>query len=246
MTFTPTLERISQGDTSFLRDPNAAELGLVVAFSDRTGGVSAAPWNWLNLSDGVGDDEAAVNSNRSRVARALGFDEGSLRVARQVHGRNVLSCDGVSPGVVGEGDALVTSDPGTPLTILTADCVPIVLAGETRVAAVHAGWRGLVAGVIEAAMDEVGDVVAAWVGPCIKGCCYEVGSDVTDGFAAAGLPVQDDSHVDPGDAARSVLARAGVNGVAAADECTFCNDRFFSYRRDGVTGRQGAFVCRVA
>jgi YfiH family protein len=245
MTFSPSLARASLGETSFLSDPRAAELGLVVAFSDRTGGVSDTPWNWMNLSDGVGDDPYAVEANRRRIARAVGVGEGTLRLARQVHGRNVLACDGTSPGTVGEGDALFAGAPGLTLTILTADCVPIILAGESRIAAVHAGWRGLVAGVIEAAIEELGNVVAAWIGPCIKGCCYEVGTEVTDAFAAAGLPVQDDAHVDPGKAARSILDRAGVTNVAAADECTYCDDRFFSYRRDGVTGRQGAFVARV-
>jgi purine-nucleoside/S-methyl-5'-thioadenosine phosphorylase / adenosine deaminase len=107
---------------------------------------------------------------------------------------------------------------------------------------VHAGWRGLVAGAIEAGVAAVGPVTRAWVGPSIHACCYEVSTEVLDAFAAAGLPRAGDDRVDPGRAATFALRRAGVHAIAATDECTSCDRRYFSYRRDGLTGRQGSFV----
>ncbi|MDQ4126032.1 MAG: polyphenol oxidase family protein, partial [Actinomycetota bacterium] len=145
-------------------------------------------------------------------------------------------------GVLGEADGLFTAAPGPVLAILAADCAPVVLWGSRGVAIVHAGWRGLVAGVVAKGVERAEDVHGAWVGPAIHACCYEVGPEVVSAFEAAGLPVHDGSHVDPGDAAGAALRAAGVDQVVVSDVCTCCDDRFFSYRRDGVTGRHGAFV----
>jgi YfiH family protein len=237
-----SLQWTARAPLEVLTDPGAEREGLVVAFTDRRGGVSAAPWNWLNLSGRVGDEPADVQTNHGRTATALGVGPSSLRFADQVHGSRVLSCDGTDGPVVGEGDALVARLPGTTLSILTADCVPVLLRGERGIAAAHAGWRGLAAGVIEAAMAEVGPIDAAWVGPSIRACCYEVGREVIESFEAAGLPIEDDSHVDPNDAAAAILERGAARRVATASGCTSCDDRFFSHRRDGTTGRQGAFI----
>jgi copper oxidase (laccase) domain-containing protein len=106
----------------------------------------------------------------------------------------------------------------------------------------HAGWRGLVAGAIEAGIAAVGPVRAAWVGPAIHACCYEVSDDVTSAFRSAGLPVAGDDRVDPGRAAVFALERAGIGEIAATGDCTSCDPRYFSYRRDGLTGRQGSFI----
>jgi YfiH family protein len=160
----------------------------------------------------------------------------------QVHAADVIDVGPDDAGVVGEADGLFSATPGPVLAILAADCAPVILWGADGVAIVHAGWRGLVAGVVAKGVERVGAVHAAWVGPAIRACCYEVGAEVIAAFRDAGLPVADESHVDPGLAAGAALADAGVQRVAIAGLCTSCDDRFFSYRRDGVTGRHGAFV----
>lgn len=217
-----------------------------MAFADRGGGVSEAPYDSLNLAVRVGDDRSAVMENRRRVAQAAGFDPGRLVLARQVHGADLIEVGSGDTGVVGEADGLVVRAPGPVAGILAADCAPVVIAGERGVAIVHAGWRGLVAGVVERGVAAVGPATAAWIGPSIHACCYEVGPEVIAAFRSAGLPVAGESHVDPGRAAAVALRRAGVAQIAAAVECTSCDSRYFSYRRDGVTGRHGAFAGLLA
>ncbi|MDP9069054.1 MAG: polyphenol oxidase family protein [Actinomycetota bacterium] len=236
----PSLAHVDRDGLRLLIDP--APTRCAVAFTDRIGGSSAAPYDSLNLAATVGDDPDAVRRNRERVARAAGFAVTSLRLARQVHGADILHVTSSDPVVAGEGDVLMTSEPGVSLGILTADCTPVVVAGTAVVAIAHAGWRGLVAGAVEAAVDAVGEVRAAWVGPSIHACCYEVGPEVIAAFRDRGLPVAGVDRVDPGRAATFALHRAGVERVAASVDCTSCDRRYFSYRRDGTTGRQGAFV----
>ena len=229
-----------------LVDEEARSRGLLVAFAGRTGGVSRPPYDSLNLAATVGDDPAAVEANRRAVARAIGFDPSDLVRAKQVHGCASLEATETSSGVIGEADVLVSRSPGKVIAILTADCVPVVLQGHEGIAIAHAGWRGLVAGAIEEAIDRVGRVEKAWVGPSIHACCYEVGPEVVAAFAEKGLPVADERHVDPGRAAVVALHRAGVTDVDATTECTSCDDGYFSFRRDGTTGRQGAFAGLLA
>ena len=185
-------------------------------------------------------------SNRAKVSAALGIDENRLALARQVHGAELIEVAGGCSGVVGEADVLATSEPGQAIAILTADCTPVTVWGSRGVAIAHAGWRGLVAGAIERAVEWVGDTHAAWVGPSIRGCCYEVGDDVIDAFQGRGLPIVDERHVDPGDAAVHVLQSCGVTSVAASNVCTFMDPNYYSYRRDEITGRQGAFVALLS
>jgi polyphenol oxidase len=225
-----------------LSDDDAAAQGVLVAFLDRDGGVSSAPYDSLNLAARVGDDLHDVEVNRRRAGAALGFDPAALVLARQVHGAEVLTVGPEDAGVIGEGDVLMTSSPGRVLGILTADCVPVVLWGDKGIALAHAGWRGLVGGALEAAVAALGDVRKAWVGPSIHACCYEVGPEVIDAFAARGLPVAAPDRVDPGQAAVALLERAGIADVEATSMCTSSDPRYFSYRRDGITGRQGAFA----
>jgi YfiH family protein len=227
-------------------DPGARRKGLIVAFSDRRGGTSKAPYDTLNLATRVGDNRDDVLMNRKLVADAAGFDPDRLALTRQVHGAEVIEVPAGASGKVGEGDVLVARKAGSVLGILTADCVPIVLLGDRGVAVVHAGWRGLVAGAIEAGVAAVQPVLAAWIGPGIRACCYEVGSEVVEAFESRGLPIADDTHVDPSEAARFVLARSGVGNLIASQHCTAHNPNYFSYRRDGHTGRQGAFVTIAA
>lgn len=227
-------------------DPAAHAAGLMVAFTDRDGGVSSAPYDSLNLAARVGDDANRVADNRALVAAAARFDVERLRLARQVHGADVLEVSEADPVVAGEADVLTTTQAGTVIGILTADCTPVIVAGPGRIAIAHAGWRGLVAGAVEAAVDAVGEAMAAWVGPSIHACCYEVGPEVIAAFRSAGLPVAAPDRVDPGRAATFALHRAGVESVASSTDCTSCDRRYFSYRRDGTTGRQGAFVSLLA
>jgi YfiH family protein len=236
-----TLLELKVGGMRFLTDPSARDRGVLVAFSDRNGGVSDAPFDTLNVSRSVGDQDQAA-TNRERVAAALGFDAGSLAQVRQVHGAEVIEAAAACSSVQGVGDGLVARDRGVVCSVLTADCVPVLLEGRTGVAALHAGWRGLVAGVLQRGVEEVGPVAAAWIGPSIHACCYEVGEDVTAAFTRAGLPVAGPRRVDPSEAALAALHRAGVTNIARSEECTSCGSNYFSYRRDGETGRQGAFV----
>lgn len=220
----------------------APSWGVSVAFTDREGGVSRAPFDSLNLAARVGDDPGAVAENRARVASAAGFELDALRVAKQIHGADVLEVGRSDATVAGEADVLTTRERGVTIGILTADCTPVVLAGYGAVAVAHAGWRGLVAGAVEAAVAAVGDVRAAWVGPSIHACCYQVGPEVVEAFRERDLPVAAPDRVDPGGAAVSALRRCGVEHIARSTDCTSCDLRYFSYRRDGLTGRQGAFV----
>lgn len=235
------LEWVTGDGLPYLTDPGAEQEGVRVAFTTRAGGRSRPPFDTLNLSDYVGDEPAAVLGNRETALRACRFEAESLSTLRQVHGTDVIEVGGGACGTQGEADALATEERLTTLGVLAADCVPVLLFGTRGVAAAHAGWRGLVAGVLDVAAARV-DADMAWVGPSIRACCYEVGAEVVVAFEAAGLPVEDERHVDPGRGAVVALQRAGVGKVASATECTSCDDRFFSFRRDGTTGRQAGLI----
>ena len=236
------LEEIESGGIRLLLDVDARDAGVLVAFADRRGGSSKPPYDSLNLAATVGDDPVSVDANRGAVARAAGFALEDLVLAKQVHGCDVIEVGPGDSGVVGAADVLVSREVGKVIGILTADCVPVILHGEGIVAIAHAGWRGLVGGAIEAAIERVGRVDKAWVGPSIHACCYEVGPEVIAAFRNQGLPVADGSHVDPGRAAAVALHRSGVTDVESTEACTSCGAHYFSFRRDGVTGRQGAFT----
>ena len=233
----------SDGITALV-DPGALEeWGVVVAFSDRRGGISEPPFDSLNLSTRQ-PDPADVSVNRERLAEAVGLDPQALVLAHQVHGTNVVEINERDVST-GDCDALVTHERGIAVGVLTADCVPVLILGSDTVAAVHAGWRGLSTGVIDKALETTGDAKAAWIGPAIRGDCYEVGPEVVHAFLEAGLPIRDDRHVDPPTAAAAALRRAGVTSIADSGACTRCDSRYYSYRRDGVTGRQGGFIARL-
>jgi YfiH family protein len=164
-----------------------------------------------------------------------------LVLTKQVHGAVVVDGDlPIAPDT--EGDVVATRRTGVSVAVVTADCVPVVVLGEDVIAVVHAGWKGLVAGAVERGVDAVGAPRAAWVGPSIRSCCYEVGPDVVSAFEERNFPIADSWHVDPGRAAFVALMRAGVEKIAAANDCTSCDSRYFSHRRDGVTGRQSGLA----
>ena len=168
---------------------------------------------------------------------------------RQVHGAKVLA--GRS-GECGEGDALATSTRGLALSVVTADCVPVLLAADDRVAAVHAGWRGFVGGVVAAALAEFADAgaVVAWIGPAIGACCYEVGEEVAAPVAARSSAAvrlsgrRGRPHIDLPLAVEIELARLGVGEVRRLAVCTACHpETLESYRRDGAAaGRNRSFI----
>jgi hypothetical protein len=172
-----------------------------------------------------------------------------------VHSNHALAVHG--PGEAGEGDALVTRSTDLALAVFTADCLPILLAARGEVAAVHAGWRGLASGVIAAAVAQIDEeVAAAWIGPAIGRCCYEVGADVAAAVADASAPdvvgtgAGKRPHLDLVAAARHQLRSAGVASerIHALGPCTRCDaTSLWSYRRDGPgTGRNVAFIWRRA
>lgn len=219
-----------------------------VVFSNRTGGVSNGAYASLNLGLLSGDDRELVHENRRRLYEAAGAHPERVSWPRQVHGAAV-----VRGGARGEeADAIWTDDAGEPIMIVTADCVPVALiriGGRPGVALVHVGWRGLLAGVVAAAVDAIGGrLVAAAIGPGIGPCCYEVGGDVADPIRAAFSPgLVSDGRLDLPGAAELALRNAGCVRVDRLDECTSCHpERYFSHRRDaGLTGRQGAIATIV-
>jgi purine-nucleoside/S-methyl-5'-thioadenosine phosphorylase / adenosine deaminase len=230
------------------------------AATGRSGGTSLAPYDSLNLAGYVDDDEAAVAENRRRLAGALGLPGERLVVMDSVHGADVAVVTG--PGVVPGVDALLTQEPDLAIVALGADCVPIVLIGDDdrTVAVAHCGWRGLVADVLGAvvgAMADHGSTVAlAILGPSVCGRCYPVPPERAAEVAGAWPgPVAEAALVacadgQPGiDVRRGAAARLAGLGVAPeaiawAGGCTVEDPGLFSYRRDGVTGRQGVAACR--
>jgi len=231
--------------------------GARFVLTDRHGGVSASPYDELNLGDHVGDDAGAVAENRRRLAAALDVGVGRLVFSRQVHGRDVHVVEG--PQVPGEAlpvaDALVTREPGLGLVVLVADCVPVLLAERDSevVAVAHAGRRGVESGVVAAtvaAMSALGARpadVAAVVGPSVCGGCYEVPQELADqvvaaqpatrAMSSAGRPALD---LRAGVVAQ--LIEAGVRTIEADPWCTAESPDLYSYRRDGVTGRFAGLV----
>ena len=220
----------------------------------RRGGVSMGPWESFNLGLSCGDDRDNVLANRHRLADRLPSEPLWMR---QVHGRRVVGCE--TDHDLEEADARVTRTPGQALVVLTADCLPVFLCDERgEVAAIaHAGWRGLADGVIEATvgrMNRPPQRLMAWLGPAIGGEVYEVGSEVRDAFAAsstlARLCVErafaqagNRWRLDIAGAGRVILQALGVDRVYGGEHCTYSDiERFFSHRRDGVTGRMASLI----
>lgn len=218
----------------------------------RHGGVSVAPYASINLGDHVGDDPAAVAANRRMLQASLPTEPVWLK---QVHGSGIADADHALG--VPEADGSVARRPGVICAVLTADCLPILLCDRagTVVAAAHAGWRGLADGVIEAVVKtmaiEAGEILA-WLGPAIGPRAFEVGDEVRQIFMARD-PAAEQAFIPSASAgkwladiyllARQRLARIGVKRVYGGEYCTHADmERFFSYRRDGVTGRMASLV----
>lgn len=266
----PVLARESFGPHVVIHtDPALHERnGIRIAFTERTGGVSRPPYDSLNLAGHVGDEPAAVEENRERLLGGLGISHlrDRLVTAGQVHGDRIEVVDTAQAGAgahvftgqppFADTDALVTLAPDLPLLMLYADCVPVILVSEhprAAVGIVHAGWRGALASLpgtaavrLAAAAGCSPPDLAAYVGPHIGSCCYEVDKQLLSRFRDTfGTVVAADRHLDLNTAVVASLASVGVvdERIARVPECTLEHtDRFFSYRASPVTGRHGALA----
>ena len=230
--------------------------GAHFAFTDRWGGVSAVPYEELNLGGAVGDDPGSVRTNRELAAKALGLDPARVVWMKQVHGPDVVVVDepwGERP--VPEADAVVTTRRGLALAVLTADCTPVLLADPVAgvVAAAHAGRPGMVAGVVPATVEAMVGLgaeparIVARTGPAVCGRCYEVPDAMRAEVAAVepgayaetswGTPA-----VDVTAGVHAQLERLGVHDREQSPVCTIESGDHFSYRREGLTGRLAGYV----
>jgi len=236
----------------FLRPNWPAPAGVHAAMTTRAGGVSQGPYASFNLASHVGDEAAAVSENRRRLRVALDLPAEPAWL-EQVHGIRVVALPGPAPG---PADAAVTFTPGSVCAVLVADCLPVFLTGRDgrRLGVAHAGWRGLAAGIIEAtvaALECTPGELVAWLGPSIGPAAFEVGGEVRDAFVArdagsaiAFRPGREGRWLaDLPALARRRLAGAGVGVVHGGELCTHSDPaRFYSYRRDGATGRMAALA----
>jgi YfiH family protein len=223
-------------------------------FTTRRGGVSAAPFDTLNLGILTDDDEAAVGANRDRLAALVGIARERTLQGMQVHGTRVRRVRElpVPSAALDEADGQATSLEGVAAVVLTADCLPVALFAAEAVAIVHAGWRGLAGGVLTEGVRALRELGAsgelhAAIGPGAGACCYETGPEVHAALAAYGPRARSGEHADLKHVARRQLQDAGVGAVHDVGLCTICAAAglFFSHRRDrGATGRQGAIAWR--
>ncbi|NKC12325.1 MAG: peptidoglycan editing factor PgeF [Gammaproteobacteria bacterium] len=223
------------------------------ATTTRLGGASSGACAALNMGYGGGDQAANVDKNRARVAAYLQLPSAPCWL-RQVHGTLCVRAEDSSVNT--RADASFTRQPGTVCVVITADCLPVLLAAEdgSAVAAAHAGWRGLSAGVLEAtvsALQTPPERLAAWLGPAISGAVYEVDVPVREAFLNAhpadenGFVVNRPNHwlADLYALARARLERLGVRSVSGGEYCTYSDTaRFYSYRRDGASGHMASFI----
>ncbi|MEU5769340.1 peptidoglycan editing factor PgeF [Streptomyces asoensis] len=230
--------------------------GAHFAFTDRWGGVSAAPYEELNLGGAVGDDPDAVRTNRELAAASLGLEPGRVVWMNQVHGDDVAEVEGPwATGVTPPVDGVVTATRGLALAVLTADCVPVLLADPVAgvVAAAHAGRPGMVKGIVPAAIDAMESLgadparIVARTGPAVCGRCYEVPEAMRAEVAA----VEPAAHattswgtpaVDVIAGVHAQLDRLGVHDRERSPVCTRESKDHFSYRRDRSTGRLAGYV----
>jgi len=232
--------------------------GVRAAFTTRQGGFSAAPWNSFNVATHVGDDLANVAANRARLAELVGHDVETAWLT-QVHGVEVKEIDATPISTtLFTADAAVTSRPNTACVVMVADCLPVLLCSRDgeRVGAAHAGWRGLVNGVLERtvrAMATPANELRAWLGPAISQKHFEVGEEVREEFVkwdrAANSRFKMNARgrwqADLFGLARLRLASVGVTDVSGGDWCTYADpERFYSHRRDGKGGRMAALIWR--
>lgn len=220
-------------------------------------GPSAAIDSDDNLSPHRPHQPERLAHARARVATATATDLDRWVTMRQVHGADVATVEGSRGGEVRGVDAIVTRTRDLALVVMTADCVPVLIAGETSVAAAHAGWRGVVAGIVESTVARMRELdgprarLTALVGPAIGGCCYEVGPEVIEAIdsvspAAVTTSVTGRPSVDLGVAVRETLAALDVRVAERRPSCTRCVPGWFSHRADPRAGRQAGLIVRRA
>lgn len=222
--------------------------------STRGGGVSATPYDSFNLGDHVGDELENVRQNRSRLKKELALTH-EPQWLEQYHGTEVVAA--VAGGPPLRADAVCTDQPGLPCAVLTADCLPVFFCdgAGTQVAVAHAGWRGLAAGILEntlSAFEQSPAQISVWLGPAISQAHFEVGEEVKTAFAEtegearqAFTPSQRKGRwmADLYQLARYRLMRSGVTCISGGNFCTYGeSERFFSFRRDGQTGRMASLI----
>ena len=225
--------------------------------TDRLGGSSIAPYDSLNLATHVGDDRASVRRNTELLARLCDgtpSDPDAWVYVNHVHGIDVLRLD-EAPAGRPDADGAATNVVGLPLVAIGADCAPIAIANDSACAAIHSGWRGLEGGVIKQGVEAVRElgtgVIRALIGPCISPDHYEFGAEDLARLAAVvgpsviGETISGSPALDLRSGIRSALIAAGVDDILDDQRCTFAEESLFSFRRDGITGRQGMVVERV-
>jgi polyphenol oxidase len=227
--------------------------GIRAAISTRTRGISKGVWSGLNLGDHVGDVPQDVATNRRWLLNHLPGVT-AVQWLQQVHGTDVVMAAGGSVRL--RADASISCQPGLACAVLTADCLPVLMASQDglQVAAAHAGWRGLVSGILLKTLQQFvcPERVTVFLGPAIGPQAFEVGPEVRLAFVASGFPPHcfsrgsgDRFYADLYALARWQLLQAGVASVSGGNECTFSDaQRFYSYRRDGVCGRQASLIWR--
>ncbi|MFQ5441723.1 MAG: peptidoglycan editing factor PgeF [Thermodesulfobacteriota bacterium] len=262
-------EILTRDALKYLSAPNLAGVeGLVHGFLTRVGGVSEAPFSSLNFGVGRGDVNGdgpeKVAANREVLEKAFNLPAKRLFTMKQVHSSSVLVLDGPvrrDDNKKQEADAVITVESTLPIGVLTADCVPVLLfdPAARAIGALHAGWRGAASGVIKNAVErmrreyaaEPGRTLAA-IGPHIGPCCYHVGEDLFEEFTREGPEMErffsgakGSLSLDLGAAVANELTAAGLvrGNIVSIGPCTSCTtDLFFSYRKEGLTGRQLSFI----
>ena len=246
--------------TSWIRPQWPAPANVRAVISCRSGGASAAPYASFNLGTHVGDDPAAVVQNRALLVQQLGL-QNSPQWLEQIHGVKVVAAK--SDGLVRTADGCYSNQAGQACVVMTADCLPIFLCDRagTQVAVLHCGWRGLAQGICARGLQKFKappQQLLAYLGPAISQAHFEVGIDVLEAFfasarfaahaeqiAAAFISAQRPLHfyADIYALARAELQALGVTAVYGGDYCTYADtERFYSYRRDGVTGRMASVI----
>lgn len=248
---------MSHEDSCVIRADWPAPTNVIALVTTRCGGVSRPPYAGFNLAHHVGDRQESVATNRASLQKRAG--DVPIAWVRQVHGsRTVDAGNVVGAADVPEADAIRLRG-GEAGAVMTADCLPVLVVDRAghEALVIHAGWRGLVAGVIEsaiAAMNSSPSDLMAWLGPAIGPCHFEVGDEVRTAFLKAGdghcagafRPAGESGQwmADLYELARIRLREAGVESLYGGGFCTFCDEsRFYSFRRDGTTGRMAALIC---
>lgn len=231
----------------------AVPVGIEACSTTRQGGFSHAPWDSLNLGAHVGDAPESVQANREHLAVLAGMPSQPVWLD-QVHGTDVLQLTATTPHSL-RADAAYTRQRGVVCAVMTADCLPVLFASRDgkEVAAAHAGWRGLCAGVLEATLNAFispPEEVIAWLGPAIGPAAFEVGPEVREAFLAvdpddyvAFRPVGDKYFADIWQLAKGRLRRQGLRHITGGGLCTYSEpEQFFSYRREPATGRMASLI----